>query len=120
MFIAILALEREVGISFGFGSIAWCLLLTVAVTTGIMQVVTHERPLRALVVTFWQELNGPRPPERIRYRLDTRRVRLERGRRRSRGERPVSLYARLRRPLPQAEGRAQEDATRDLVSQEAP
>lgn len=77
IFIAILALEREAGIGLSLSSVAWCLLLTVAITTGIMQVVTHERPLRALVVIFWQELNGPRPPAMTRYWLDARRVRLE-------------------------------------------
>jgi hypothetical protein len=62
-------------------------LFTVAITTGVMQVVSHDRPLRALIMTFWQELNGPRPPAIIRYRLDTRRVRLGRGPRCSRGGR---------------------------------
>lgn len=118
VFIAILALEREAGIGLSFGSIAWCLLLTVAITTGIMQVVTHDRPLRALVVTFWQELNGPRPPAMIRYRLDARRVRLERRARRGPGGPRSLLSARFRPSLTRGARRPPADRG-DLQPKEA-
>jgi hypothetical protein len=77
VFVALLSLERAGGIGFSFASLAWGLLLTVAITTGLMQVVTHERPLRSVASTFWSELTGPRPPGAERCRLEPSRVRLE-------------------------------------------
>jgi hypothetical protein len=77
VFVAMLSLERAGGIGFSFGSLAWGLLFTVAITTGLMQLVTHDRPLRSVVATFWSELTGPRPPKAERCRLEPSRVRLE-------------------------------------------
>jgi hypothetical protein len=77
VFIALLSLERAGGVGFSFGSLAWGLLLTVAITSGLMQLVTHDRPLRSVAATFWSELTGPRPPSAERCRLEPSRVRLE-------------------------------------------
>jgi hypothetical protein len=77
VFVVLLSLERAGGIGFGFASLAWGLLLTVAITTGLMQLVTHDRPLRAIVITFWQEVTGPRPPALVRQYLRPRHIRVE-------------------------------------------
>jgi hypothetical protein len=99
VFVAALGLEREAGIGFSFGSFAWGLLLTVAVTTGLMRVVTHDRPLRAIVGILWSELTGPRPPATARHHLEPARIRLEHPHRRfSGGRRYPSTSARLWAP----------------------
>jgi hypothetical protein len=58
--ILIMFLQRRVGIGLDFFSVAWALLITVAVTRFIGQRINYERPLGQVVGLFRHEVSGPR------------------------------------------------------------
>jgi hypothetical protein len=52
--------QRRVGIGLDFLSVAWALLITVAVTRFLGKRIDHERPLGQVLAHFRWELTGPR------------------------------------------------------------
>ena len=59
-FLAVLGLERQLGIGFGFFSTGWGLLITILLTRLIGSRITHERPLTAVAAMWVRELTAPR------------------------------------------------------------
>lgn len=60
IFLAVLAVERQLGIGFGFFSTAWAFVLTILLTRLITAKISHERPLGAVVTMWLRELRAPR------------------------------------------------------------
>lgn len=58
--VAITFLQRRLGIDLDFFSVAWALLLTVAVTRFLGQRIDYERPLGQVFALFRHEVAGPR------------------------------------------------------------
>jgi hypothetical protein len=58
--IAIMFVQRRLGIGLDFFSVAWALLLTIAVTRFLGQRIDYERPLGQVVGLFRHEVAGPR------------------------------------------------------------
>jgi hypothetical protein len=58
--IFIMFVQRRIGIGLDFFSVAWALVLTVAVTRFIGQRIDYERPLGQVVGLFRHEVTGPR------------------------------------------------------------
>jgi hypothetical protein len=58
--IAIMFVQRRVGIGLDFFSVAWALVLTVAITRFLGQRINYERPLGQVVDLFVHEVTGPR------------------------------------------------------------
>lgn len=58
--ILIMFVQRRVGIGLDFFSVAWALVLTVAVTRLLGKRIDYERPLGQVVEQFWHEVLGPR------------------------------------------------------------
>lgn len=52
VFLLVLTLERQLGLSFGFFSTAWAFVATIAITRLVTAKISHERPLGA-VLTLW-------------------------------------------------------------------
>jgi hypothetical protein len=59
-FLLVLSLERFIGFSFGFFTVAWALVATVVLTRLICSRISHERPLGAVFTMWVRELNSPR------------------------------------------------------------
>ncbi|HEY8374409.1 MAG TPA: hypothetical protein VIL00_16870 [Pseudonocardiaceae bacterium] len=60
VFFLVLTVERQLGISFGFFSTAWALVITIVLTRLICSRISHERPLGAVFVMWLRELTAPR------------------------------------------------------------
>ncbi len=60
LFILVLTGERAVGFGFGFFTVAWALIATVALTRLICSRINNERPLGAVFTMWARELNTPR------------------------------------------------------------
>jgi len=58
--ILIMFIQRRIGIGLDFFSVAWALLITVAVTRFVGQRIDYERPLGQVVGLFRHEVTGPR------------------------------------------------------------
>jgi hypothetical protein len=58
--IAIMFLQRRVGIGLDFFSVAWALIITVLVTRFVGQRIDYERPLGQVIELFRHEIRGPR------------------------------------------------------------
>jgi hypothetical protein len=60
--LVLLALEHRAGIGFSPVSAGWTLALVVAITTAFHRGISHDRPVRCVLLTFRDEVRGPRPP----------------------------------------------------------
>lgn len=60
VFLVVLAVERQLGVGFGFFSTAWGFVATIAVTRLITAKIGHERPLGAVFTMWLRELHTPR------------------------------------------------------------
>ncbi|WP_084789538.1 hypothetical protein [Saccharomonospora iraqiensis] len=60
LFLVVLAVERQIGIGFGFFSTAWAFVITIALTRVITSKISHERPLGAVLTMWMRELHAPR------------------------------------------------------------
>jgi len=58
--IGIMFVQRRVGIGLDFFSVAWALLLTIAITRFVGQRINYERPLGQVIELFRHEITGPR------------------------------------------------------------
>jgi hypothetical protein len=58
--IVVMFVQRRVGIGLDFFSVAWALVLTVAVTRFLGKRINDERPLGQVVELFRHEVRGPR------------------------------------------------------------
>jgi hypothetical protein len=58
--ILIMFVQRRVGIGLDFFSVAWALVLTVAITRFVGQRIDYERPLGQVLALFRHEVTGPR------------------------------------------------------------
>ncbi|GAA1969648.1 hypothetical protein [Amycolatopsis minnesotensis] len=59
----VLTVERQLGVGFGFFSMAWAFVGTILITRVITRKISHERPLGAVMSMWARELHTPR--ERI-------------------------------------------------------
>lgn len=60
VFLLVLTVERQMGISFGFFSTAWAFVATIAITRLITAKISHERPLGSVMTMWARELRTPR------------------------------------------------------------
>lgn len=60
VFLLVLTVERQIGVSFGFFSTAWGFVITVILTRFICARISHERPLSAALAMWVRELTAPR------------------------------------------------------------
>ena len=60
VFLLTLTVERQIGFGFGFFTVAWALVITVALTRFIGSKISHERPLSAVLTMWSRELHSPR------------------------------------------------------------
>lgn len=60
IFLVVLAVERQLGIGFGFFPTAWAFVLTIALTRMVTSKISHERPLAAVMTMWLRELRTPR------------------------------------------------------------
>ncbi len=58
--VAVMFLQRRVGIGLDFFSVAWALVLTVLVTRFLGKRIDYERPLGQVLAHFRYEITGPR------------------------------------------------------------
>ncbi|WP_208114329.1 hypothetical protein [Actinomycetospora succinea] len=63
--LVVMFLQRRLGIDLGFFSVAWALLITVAVTRFVSRRINDERPLLEWLTLFVHELRGPRARHRV-------------------------------------------------------
>ena len=120
VFLAVLGIERQIGIGFGFFSTAWAFVITIALTRIITSKISHERPLGAVFTMWWRELHTPRErrtgtggaasASKIRVNSERPRPRPRRRGRSQRGAAPPPPYppdspGRVRRRPPAAVGR---------------
>ncbi|MFC7344911.1 hypothetical protein [Saccharopolyspora griseoalba] len=88
---------RAAGVDVGVFSIAWTIVAAVAITRVSMQLISHERPLSAMLMTLKAEVTAPtRVPAGFSWQPDVSRLRV----------RPT-LPARAPEVLPQAAQAAQ-------------
>lgn len=89
VFFLTLTVERRIGIGFGFFSVAWALVITIAITRLIGSRINHERPLGAVVAMWLRELTAPRQTNAgtggavtaTRIKVNAQRPRVRAGRR---------------------------------------
>ncbi len=58
--ILVMFVQRRIGIGLDFFSVAWALVITVAVTRLLGQRIGYERPLGQVLALFGHEVRGPR------------------------------------------------------------
>lgn len=63
--LAVMFVQRRLGIDLGFFSVAWALLITVAITRFVSRRINDERPLLEWLTLFVHELRGPRARRRV-------------------------------------------------------
>lgn len=59
--VVIMFVQRRLGISLDFFSVAWSLLLTIVITRFLGKRINYDRPLGQIVALFRHEVTGPRP-----------------------------------------------------------
>ena len=59
VFFIVFGIQRAIGFGFGFFTIAWGLVITVALTRFICSRISHERPLTAVLTMWGRELTAP-------------------------------------------------------------
>ncbi|GAY11060.1 hypothetical protein [Pseudonocardia sp. N23] len=59
--VVIMFVQRRLGISLDFFSVAWSLLFTIVLTRFLGKRINYERPLGQIVALFRHEVTGPRP-----------------------------------------------------------
>jgi hypothetical protein len=64
--IVIMFVQRRIGISLDFFSVAWALILTVLLTRFLGKRIDYERPLGQIVALFRHEVVGPRERRVVR------------------------------------------------------
>lgn len=89
IFIAVLFVQRRIGIRFDILPTAWALVITVALTRLISRKVNYEKGVVHLFEHFWYEVTGPR--ERTAHR----------------GGAVRSGHVRVNRALPRGRSRAE-------------
>ncbi|WP_345381521.1 hypothetical protein, partial [Actinomycetospora straminea] len=62
--VVVMFVQRRLGIDLGFFSVAWALLITVAITRFVSRRINDERPLLEWLTLFVHELRGPRAQRR--------------------------------------------------------
>ena len=60
VFLAVLTVERQIGLGFGFFTTAWAFVATIAITRLVTSKISHERPLGAVMTMWGRELLTPR------------------------------------------------------------
>ncbi|GAA4808976.1 hypothetical protein GCM10023200_53430 [Actinomycetospora chlora] len=63
--LAVMFVQRRLGIPIGFFSVAWALLITVGITRFVSRRINDERPLLEWLTLFVHELRGPRAKQRV-------------------------------------------------------
>ncbi len=58
--VAVMFVQRRIGIELSFFSVAWALVLTVVFTKFIGKRIHYDRPVEAVLKLFSHELTGPR------------------------------------------------------------
>jgi hypothetical protein len=58
--IVVMFVQRRIGIGLDFFSVAWALIITVAVTRFLGRRIDYERPLGQVLTLFRHEVTGPR------------------------------------------------------------
>lgn len=58
--VLVMFVQRRIGIGLDFFSVAWALVVTVAVTRLLGQRIGYERPLGQVLALFGHEVRGPR------------------------------------------------------------
>jgi hypothetical protein len=58
--IAVMFVQRRLGIGLDFFSVAWALVITIAVTRFVGKRIDYERPLGQVLELFKHEITGPR------------------------------------------------------------
>ncbi|MCO1655392.1 hypothetical protein [Pseudonocardia humida] len=58
--IAVMFVQRRIGIGLDFFSVAWALIITVLITRFLGHRIDYERPLGQVVALFRKEITGPR------------------------------------------------------------
>ena len=58
--IAIMFVQRRVGLGLDFFSVAWALVITVVITRFVGSRIDYERPLGQVLALFRHEITGPR------------------------------------------------------------
>lgn len=64
IFLIILSVEHRLGMHFSFLSMTVAVMGTLIATRYLMQLVSFERPLKAILAGFWQDLTAPRQETR--------------------------------------------------------
>jgi hypothetical protein len=64
--IVVMFVQRRIGISLDFFSVAWALLLTIVITRFIGKRINYDRPLGQIVSLFRHEVTGPRERTAVR------------------------------------------------------
>jgi hypothetical protein len=105
VFLVVLTVERQLGVSL-FWSIAWGIVITIALTRLICSKISHERPLTAVATMWARELTAPREEtagvggavSATRIRVQTQRPRRapKRSRKQRRQEKTLVVQARGR------------------------
>jgi hypothetical protein len=58
--VLVMFVQRRIGIGLDFFSVAWALILTIALTRFLGQRINDERPLGQVIALFCHEVSGPR------------------------------------------------------------
>jgi hypothetical protein len=66
VFLLVAAVQRQIGIGFGFFSVAWALVLSIVITRLVCSRISHERPMSAVIAMWVHELRAPRRAPRPR------------------------------------------------------
>lgn len=99
VFLLVLTVMRKVlDLPMGFFTVAWCLVITVALTRWIGSKIAHERPLSGVAALWWAELRAPRQRGQRRTSTpDTGHVAMRADRPRRRTPAPSSTITRRSR-----------------------
>ncbi len=80
LFLLLTVVQRQVGIAPGVFSILWTVVIASYLTGEVISRTTYERPLSALLWTFWHELSAERSPTKgAASAFAARRLRLRTG-----------------------------------------
>jgi hypothetical protein len=107
VFLVVLTVERRLGVSL-FWSVAWGIVITIALTRLICSRISHERPLTSVTAMWVRELTAPREAtagEGGAVSATRVRVHTERPRPKQRLKRRDRKAAQARRPRPAAKAR---------------
>ena len=94
VWLATFAIIRKLGFDVGFFTLAWSLVITVALTRVICSRISHERPLGGVIALVLGELNAPTPQSKAKTTqgsaLSARRMRVNEERPRPRASTPTT------------------------------